>query len=249
VVASRQIVKRLYAHERTSRGLGADHGAAMGSIHDLTNRIEELEGEIDLCQLLLEEIIHRTKNAIQSVIASLWDYVESSSDAKIRRIVLGIQKQVLTIARAHDRFYGSGETDARMRVTEICESVRSAAGEYASQITFRLNVADIRLQRYQEICLSLILQELLTNAFKHAFPRRKQGSITVELTVDDLSVCHLVVGDDGTGQMLPPNASSGMTLVEAFASLLRGRLLVTSDKGTTVKMSFPLAQGSTVRVS
>jgi two-component sensor histidine kinase len=170
VAASRLNVERLDARGRTYRWRGDAGDVATASTHRLTSRIEQLEEEIVLRQLLLEEIIHRTKNALQLVIAALWEQANSRSDTRVRRTVLGIEKQVLTPARAHNQFYGPGAPNALIRIAEICESIRDTFGERARQVALALNVAEIPLQRHQQICLRLILYELLTNAFKHAFP-------------------------------------------------------------------------------
>jgi two-component sensor histidine kinase len=216
--------------------------------HQLTSRIEQLEGELVLRQLLLEEVIHRTKNRLQLVIAALWEQVNSRSGTRVRRIVLGIQKQVLTLERAHHQFYGPGESNAHICVAEICESIRDTFGERARQVALAFNVAEVPLLRHQQICLSLILYELLTNAFKHAFPYGTQGVDHDRSERRRVSDCYLVISDDGIGKSLPANASTGMALVESFASLLRGRLLVTSDNGTIAKVAFPLSRDPAVQI-
>ncbi len=225
------------------RGNYAD-GATTGSTHRLTHRIEQLESEIVHRELLLEELIHRTKNTLQLAVAILGEHADSTSDPRIRRIVRGVQKQILILCHAHDRFYRPIDTAGRSlsrRIAGICSSIRDSFGEQASRIALALEVAEIPLQRHQEICLSLILQELLTNAFKHAFPCGREGTIEIDLGVDKLSICRLVVHDDGTGRSFRSKASTGLTLVEAFASGLQGGLAVTSDQGTTVEVWFPLS--------
>jgi two-component sensor histidine kinase len=126
------------------------------------------------------------------------------------------------------------------RLAEICSSIFDAFGERTGRIGLSLSIDEIELQRHQEIGVSLILQELLTNAFKHAFPDGRRGTITIKLSLDDEAVCHLVVRDDGLGSWFSPTASTGLTLVEAFASGLRGTLKIISNRGTTATVSFPL---------
>jgi two-component sensor histidine kinase len=209
------------------------------STHHLERRIEKLEAEIAHRQLLLEEVIHRTKNTLQLAVATLDEHIDVAGDAWVRRDLRNVQRQLRTLSRTHNRFYGPTDADGQslsFRLSEICSSVFDSFGERSRRIGLSLAVCDIQLQRHQEISVSVILQELLTNAF----PGRRQGTMAVNFDVDDQSICHLVVCDDGVGRRASYQASTGSALVEAFASGLRGHMDVASDHGTTVKVSFPL---------
>jgi len=236
-----------FAAER--RRPGASGRAAAQSTQLAAQSIERFEREIAFRELLLEEIVHRTKNTLQLAVAILGEQADSANDPWIRHVMRGVQKQILTLCQTHDHFNRSAEPGRRslgFRVAAISSSIRDSFGKRADQIELGFNVAEILLERHQEVCLSLILQELLTNAFKHAFPCGRQGAIMVELGIDDLAVCHLAVRDDGIGRTFRSPASVGLVLVEAFASGLQGEVAITSDKGTTVEVSFPLSQSSVV---
>jgi two-component sensor histidine kinase len=243
VIASELLIERLGRLERSCQPNPCDaDGQSAGSPRHVTHRIEQQESAVVCRDLLLEEIIHRTKNTLQLAIALLEEEADSTNDTWSRCILRDVQKQVLTLCRAHDRFYrgmGTGGRSLGLRIMEICSSIRDSFGKRANQIAFEFNVAEIPLYRHQEICLSLILQELITNAFKHAFPGGTQGTIKIDLDVDDLSICRLYIRDDGIGGTLSSPASTGLILIEAFTSILQGKLSVTSDNGTTVEVSFP----------
>jgi two-component sensor histidine kinase len=209
----------------------------------LGRRIEKLESEIDFRELLLEEIIHRTKNTIQLAVVMLREKANAMNHGRSRCDVLDIEKQVLTLCHAHDQFYRLNNTiglSLSLRIEKACSSLRDSFGEQAGQIAFAFKVTEIPLQRHREVCVNLILQELVTNALKHAFPYGMRGIIMVNLGVDDHSICHLIVHDDGTGRPLHNQTSTGMRLAQAFASYLGGQLEITAGKGTTVEVSFPL---------
>jgi two-component sensor histidine kinase len=207
-------------------------------------RIEQLEAEVVHRQLLLEEVIHRTKNTLQLAVAILGDKIDEARDAGTRRTVREVQKHFLTLCHAHDRFYGPTNapgTSLGFRIYEICSSICESFGRRVGNITLSLNVAEVPLTRHREISMNLILQELVLNALKHAFRGRAQGTITIELGLDDQSMCHLIVRDDGIGPTAGRGENSrGLYLVEAFAAGLQGRVATSHDQGTTTTISFPL---------
>src|SRR4029077_20569768 len=132
----------------------------------LKRSIGSFESEIGFRDLLLEEIIHRTKNTLQSAVALLGKQADSTSDLGIRAAILGVQKQVLTLSQTHDRFFRSTYSTGAslsLRVGEICSSMCESLCERAGEITLAFNVTEVHLLRHQEICLSLLLQELVTS--------------------------------------------------------------------------------------
>jgi two-component sensor histidine kinase len=220
---------------------------ARGSTGRLANRINQLEGELAYRDLLLEEIIHRTKNTLQLAVAVLGEEADSARDPWSRRIVRNVQKQVVTLCRSHDRFFGPSGATGRslsLRVSDLCSSIRDSFGARAGNVTLTVNVAEIPLNRHQELCLSLILQELLVNAFKHAFPCGRPGAVMVDLRAHDPSVGRLVVRDDGVGRARPSESSTGLTLVYGLTAALRGFLALKSDHGTNAELSFQLSEFS-----
>jgi len=174
----------------------------------VARQIQSLEAEIAYRQLLLEEVIHRTKNMLQLAVAALDEHIDSAS--------------------------------LEFRLSEVCSSICASFGERQGRIALSLAVADIQLERHQELSVSLILQELLMNALKHAFPGDRPGTIMVDLDADADGICHLVVRDNGVGRALTEAASTGLTHVNAFAAGLGGSVDIASHCGTTVSVSFPL---------
>ena len=91
----------------------------------------------------------------------------------------------------------------------------------------------------------LILNELISNALKHAFPDERRGVIRVELVKVDLDTAGLTVADDGQGMAEPGDISKskslGMRLVSTLTRQLRGKLDVTHQPGVTVRVTFPIS--------
>jgi two-component sensor histidine kinase len=219
------------------------HDKSPGSSHGVARRIEKLEAEVAYRQLLLEEVIHRTKNTLQLAVTILDEQIDTATDAWIRNNLRSLQKQLRALSRMHNRYYEPIHAESRslnLRLSEICSSVFDSFGERRGQITLSISIAEIQLHRHQEISLSLILDELLTNVLKHAFPCDRRGTVAVSFDVDDHSICHLAVRDNGVGRHLTYRGSTGLALVQGFALALRGCLEITSRRGTTASVSFPL---------
>ena len=208
-------------------------------------RVKKLESEIGYRELLLEEVIHRTKNILQLAVSILGEEADCARDAFARRIVKNVQKQVVTLCRAQNRFFAPSQENGSslsVRVGDICASIRDSFLSRTDQVTLAVNVDEVKLSRHQELCVSLILQELVMNALKHAFPSGLRGSIVVELSADVSACCRLSVQDNGIGQADSREASTGLKLVEAFASALGGTFAIASDHGTVAEVTFPLAE-------
>jgi two-component sensor histidine kinase len=161
------------------------------STHRLMRRIEKLEAEIARRQLLLLEAIRSSKNTLQLAATTLGAHIDVVHRVWIRRDLRSIQKQLRNLFHIHHRFYAPTNADTpnlNFRQPEICSSIFESFGERSGQIALSVAVAEIQLQRHQEIGLCLMLQELLTNALKHAIPCARRGTITVNFDADDQSI-------------------------------------------------------------
>jgi two-component sensor histidine kinase len=208
----------------------------------LLRQLEKLQSGIVYRDILLEEVIHRTKNVLQLAVSALGEEVDQARDPSIRRAVGKVQKQVVSLCQAQNRLFGPNLARQNLIgwIDGICSATVEAFAGRAGHVVIATHVTDMALSRHQEVCLSLILQELLTNAMKHAFPGGRQGTITVTLRTDACSHGHLTVRDDGIGRSSDLAVSTGLSLVREFASALEGSFTVSSDGGLTADVSFPL---------
>ena len=215
-----------------------------GTAHNSSRRIEALESAVVYRDLLVEEVIHRTKNILQLAVSILGEQADLARDACARRAVRSAQQQILLLCQTQNRLFGPDIAGRGLgvRLADICSAVLQSFSSRAGQVAVRTSISDIRLSRHQEVCISLILQELVTNALKHAFPGGMQGVISVDLHQPDAdSECRLIVRDDGIGRDHCLPLSTGMTLVGDFATALGGRFSVASNHGTIAEVTFPLA--------
>jgi two-component sensor histidine kinase len=202
-------------------------------------------------EMLLQEIHHRVKNNLQ-VISSLLNlqagYIESE---EIQAVFRDSQNRVRSMALVHEKLYRSTDL-ARV---DLAEYIRNLAtflfGSYqaaAGRIALEVQADKVLLGIDAAVPCGLILNELISNTLKHAFPDGRSGQIWVELGQDDNRQVTLVVADNGIG--LPPDFdiletdSLGMQLVDTLIEQLDGTLEIQSQAGTQFTITFPLSSES-----
>ena len=204
--------------------------------------IEKLERELAYRELLLEEVIHRTKNQLQATIFAIDDEAAAAGDPGTGSLLRRIKGRLIDLAESHSDTFGppgAAETPLAHRLMRLCASVQESYGLRARQIRILFAIGDIVLPRHQEIGLSLVLRELIANVCKHAFPVSRRGTVIVELGLVGGS-CRLRVYDDGIGYEPAAIQTAGLRLIAAFAKGLRGRFDVRSECGTVAELRFPL---------
>lgn len=197
--------------------------------------------------VLLQEIHHRVKNSL-SVIASLLSLKADGSSAEARQVLEESQQRVHSIALVHEHLYACDRLD-RIDFHEYAREL--AAGVYSAFSTERcrinldleLNPTEVAINR--AVPCALILNELLTNAFKYAFVGRRSGRILVSLCQPEDGVCELAVEDDGVG--LPPgildsrSQSLGFRIISILANQLDGSVEQREGPGARIAFRFPNA--------
>lgn len=195
-------------------------------------------------ELLLRELHHRVKNNMQTVGSLLRLQSRSAPDEATREALHEALLRVKSLSLVHQGLYRDDAlTTVRMddyfgRIAQGL--VRSHGMEH--RVRLRLDAAPVKLDVDSAVPLGLVLNELLTNALKHAFPDDRTGSIRVVLQdKEDLLVLEVV--DDGIGYEPEENAGtsaalvSGSAIVATFAEALRAEWSVTQDHGTTVRFA------------
>jgi PAS domain S-box-containing protein len=220
----------------------------LGSIIDITTRKrleEEIRTSLHEKELLLKEIHHRVKNNLQ-VISSLLSLQSAQiKDSHIVQQFRDSQNRVRSMALIHEKLYQSNDL-ARIDIKGYIQSlssylVRSFATE-ARGVDFRVDVASISLGIDQAIPCGLIINELVSNSLKYAFPEELNGEVFIFFSQDENQRYHLVVGDNGIG--FPENidfqntTSLGLQLVNSLVKQLDGTVELVCSKGTEFRISF-----------
>ncbi|HVN97165.1 MAG TPA: PAS domain S-box protein [Syntrophorhabdaceae bacterium] len=216
-------------------------------VFDITDRKaaeEALKTSLTEKEVLLREIHHRVKNNLQ-VISSLLvlqsHYIE---DTQALNMFKESVNRIRTMSRIHEKLYQSkdhGRVGFGAYIMELATQLYNSYGLNAESVTLRSQVTDISFDINTAIPLGLIVNELISNALKHAFPDGKKGEITVSLNREG-DKCVLAVSDDGVG--FPPHIdfrktdSLGMQLVIELTEQLGGVIELNRDHGTAFAIRF-----------
>jgi PAS domain S-box-containing protein len=218
-----------------------------GVAHDITERKraeDQLRRNLDEKQVLLREVHHRVKNNL-TVISSLLNMQSSAIQTPEQAMVAfkNSRDRIAAMALVHERLYES-EDYARVDMSEYLEDlIRQLSRAYGccGNIVINTQVDGIFLGVDAAIPSGLIATELITNAFKHAFPDGRAGEIRLLLReVDDGSV-ELSVSDSGIG--LPAGYEGretlGLNLVHLLIEQLEGTVNISTEIGTRFVIRFP----------
>jgi PAS domain S-box-containing protein len=213
----------------------------------LAARTVELSATLKEREVLLQEVHHRVKNNLQ-VISSLMNMqMRGLVDGAARAALGDCQSRVQAIALVHEKLY-QAENYAGIEFSDYARSlvanVFHATGVSPSEVSLALSIGDLRLGVDKAIPCGLILNELITNALKHAFPNNRRGSIRVELGKLGENTAQLIVSDDGAGTLERIDASKskslGMRLVATLTRQLQGKIDVTHQPSVSVRVTFPI---------
>lgn len=221
-----------------------------GSFLDVTDRrdIEEkLRISIREKELLLQEIHHRVKNNMQIISSLLNLQVNQTSNSTVKSVLSECRNRVYAMSMVHEVLYSSenmAEIDLTDYLSRVCRTVISSYSHKSDHVTFVIESETIDLPIKAACPLGLIVNELVSNAMKYAFPNESQGEIKVSVSKDNHRVT-LTVADNGIG--FPENQdwrncpSLGLTLVRSFAeNQLEGTMEMNPQNGTRFIITFDL---------
>lgn len=225
----------------------------LASVIDITERKraeQRLKASLHEKEVLLKEIHHRVKNNL-AVVSSLF-YLQSTyvTDAAVSAVFQESQDRVRSMSLVHETLYRSQNLAsidladyARALVDNLLRSYRPPE----NKIELQWEMEPVQLSIDQAIPCGLILNELIVNCLKHAFPGEKTGRVTVGLKLKD-DKCSLSVQDTGVG--LSPKLevttarSLGLRLIRSLAGQLEGKMEFTVvEPGTRAHLSFPISKG------
>jgi len=229
-------------------GKNKDEKLFVSTIRDVTDyRLaqKQLKKSIKEKEYLLQEIHHRVKNNLQ-VISSILDMSSLRIDnPQALHLIKDAQSKVQTMAFIHSQLYQSEKFEQIKMHDHIKELIKYLQSVYAhgKKIDTHLDISDVSLPLTQAIPCALVLNELISNALKHAFKQRKQGTIEVIMKISAGNI-FLTVRDDGVGIRNGVNIyethSLGMKLVRnLIQKQLKGKFEMTRRKYTEFNIQFP----------
>lgn len=199
-------------------------------------------------EVLLQEVHHRVKNNLQIISSLISIQARQIDDAAARAALTDCKARVQTIAMIHEGLYQAkdfADVPFSRYARTLAQNIFHASGTPSSRVALELEIEDVALSVDRAIPCGLILNELITNALKHAYPDGRGGVLRVALRKSQEEIT-LTVSDDGVGirtgfEVLTPGTSGslGMQLVTTLTEQLEGRLELEHNKGTTFRVTFP----------
>jgi PAS domain S-box-containing protein len=230
--------------------LNTGHGAFITSIiRDITERRkteERIKASLREKEVLLKEIHHRVKNNLQVTSSLLKLQSGYIQDKQARELFGESQNRIRSMALVHEKLYRSTDL-SRVNFAEYIESLAGllfrSYGVDASRIRLTLEGAPAQLTIEAAVPCGLIVNELLSNCLKHAFPDKRAGEIRVRIREAEDGCLALSIADNGVG--LPPGLdigksdTLGLQLVRTLTRQLDGKLELRGNGWTEFILRFP----------
>jgi PAS domain S-box-containing protein len=220
-----------------------------GTIQDITEskRAEEkIEASLKEKEILLREIHHRVKNNMQIISSLIGLASENIKDKKYVDLFRESQNRINSMSLIHEKLYRSrdlAKIELNEYIRDLANAIFQSRGVKTGTIVLNINIENVQLGIDQSIPLGLIINELITNSLKYAFPGDRKGEIKVSLHLINENTFELIVGDNGVG--IPydvdfrKTGSLGLRLVTMLVeNQLKGKIDLDISKGTEFNIKF-----------
>ena len=206
-----------------------------------TNR--RLNAALDSEERLHRELIHRVKNNLSLLSALISTRRSTSTSDDVRNVLEELEHRIQAVAAVHTLLDDAGEIDfvlADDLIRSLCRQLKHSIAP--PNVEIEDDLSEIMLHVKDATPLSLLVNELITNALKHAFRDRDGGKVHIALHRNGEDKLEVSVADNGSGMSVQQDGSgSGSKIVRALARQMDGELTVDGDdeKGTTWTFIFP----------
>ncbi len=218
-----------------------EYNCAFASDISERKRIEEsLRMSLAEKTFLLQEIHHRVKNNLQIISSLLHIQSDAITDGPAKSYFRECQNRISSLALVHEQLYQSSDfasVDLAEYISNLVTHLFSSFVKDPGRITLEIDTEKVLLHIDRSIPCGLIVNELISNSLKYAFPDNRAGKITVRLNADPKGWLTLTVADNGVG--LPADFdtrnthSLGLQLVHMLIKQLRGELEIHHDGGVS----------------
>ena len=211
--------------------------------------VENQHRLLDQKKVLAEELQHRVRNNLQLVYGMLSKQLDDTTDEAGQRGIKAIARRVSTLAQVYDHLLGTEmtrTTDFGGYVRSLCLNLAEIQATSGGAIKMRCDSETLVLDLDVVTALGIVVAELVTNSYDHAFPTGKGAIVVSARRADgDAKMATMIIRDNGTG-FAPAIGSKrhGLGLVRRLVEQIRGTTTVASDRGTVWTVNFPLALAS-----
>jgi PAS domain S-box-containing protein len=229
--------------DATGKIIGASK--SVRDISDKKRAEEQIQASLREKEVLLREIHHRVKNNLQVIFSLLRLQSKLVTDPKASALFKDSQARVKAMALVHETLWQSKNL-SRIDMSEYSRTLTrrlfESYGISSDTLGLNLNIAPVSFSMETAVSCGQLINELVSNCLKHAFPNGRTGDVTVELLSNGNDTYLLTVSDNGVG--LPPDfevgkaESLGWQLVPMLVEQLNGTFELQESAGTTVRLTF-----------
>lgn len=238
-------------------GMNGDTGGMLEINRDITDRkraqaaldatLSQLKSALTEKTVLLREVHHRVKNNLAVISSLLGMKADTTENSEAREALEQSQQRVRSIAMIHEQLYGTDHLDripfadyARQLAVEL----QAAFGAASRGIPITVEAEPIDLDIDKALPCALILNELVTNSLKHAFPGGRTGEVHIRFGRPTPGCFELMVEDNGVGliSLAQSEANSlGMRIMSVLTRQIDGKLEQQPASGTRFVLTFPVS--------
>lgn len=197
-------------------------------------------------EVLLREVHHRVKNNLQIVSGLLQIQRDKVDHPELQQVLTDAETRIRTMAMVGDKLHGKdleASVNFKKYLEDLLDNLAMTYSNPITQVRMDLDCPEVHLDMNTSIPLGFIVNELVSNAYKHAFQDREQGLIGVRLEMNTEGGYRLIVRDDGVGLGKDLDNLSekhlGVSLIRGLAQQLKGEMTFkSSDKGAVFSVTF-----------
>jgi len=206
-------------------------------------RTEQIEASLREKEILLKELYHRVKNNMQVMIGLLSLQADDIEDEYYAGLFIESANRIQSMSAVHEHLYQSdnlSDIDMLDYIGLLVNTIKHSAGHF--EVDVRLDVDNVQLKIEEAITCGLIINELLSNSYKYAFPDNK-GTIDIQMSHIEKNKIKLIVKDNGVGLSVTSRIEDaqglGLNLVYKLVSRkLKGRLQLENSAGSEFIITF-----------
>ena len=198
-------------------------------------------------ETLLKEVYHRVKNNLQIITSLLKLQARALGPGPAHDALSESVGRVRAMAMVHEKLYQSGSLSSiqiREYIVDLSRDLALSTGASERGVVITCDIAPIQMRLETAVPLGLLLNELVLNCLKHAFPQEGSGAVRISLLVENGTHAVVCVADNGVGLAagfdMHSSRSLGLKLATTLATQLDGDLEIMTDHGLMVRLRFPL---------
>jgi two-component sensor histidine kinase len=194
--------------------------------------------------VLIDEINHRVKNNLQFISAMVEMQMNNQLSKDAIQALLGTSRRIKAMSLVHELLYNKKEEEGlsmKAYIHELTDNLKEMALDESHQVQIDIFVEDLLMDSKTSLSLGMIISELVSNSFKHAFEGIEDPEVKIQLTKDAAKgVITLSVSDNGNGYQTKPTNKGGLgsRLVDIFSRQLEGEYIIESKDHFSYVLQF-----------